>query len=236
MNMAKQDKQSKRFWKIMPKDSTRNGHQYVTGLNIDPQAKPLSEVGSCAPGAFYFTDDAHVHKFLHYGGYAREVTLPEGEPFKQDKEGDKWKAHRIILGPLITLRGLLKEVPFPEIYNDSLYLLNCNLKGVTLPKKIIGHLYLLNCNLNGVTFTEEVDGYLEFVKCDLRCVTLPKKINACNSLTDKWPEQFRGTMHLRCCDLEGVTWPNEVSGYLYFTGCNFRGVKIPERFKHKVIK
>ncbi|AVL94818.1 hypothetical protein ma432 [Moumouvirus australiensis] len=50
---------------------------------------------------FYFTKLRYIHKFLDFGVYLQEVTLPIDNPDFQmikDPEGKKYRANMIILG------------------------------------------------------------------------------------------------------------------------------------------
>jgi len=86
------------YFKITNSKENHYGFQYHDGLNIlkdefndDPEA-------SCVPGGFYFTDAEHILEFLDYGIYLREITLPIDDPdFKIVKDGNKWRANKIIL-------------------------------------------------------------------------------------------------------------------------------------------
>ena len=105
-------KMNQKYFKAIPKDRTCKGYAYTVGLNEDPQGKPLEEVGSCSPGAFYFCDAENILNFIMgYGGYAMTVEIPKGELIKKDEEGDKWKARRIIAGPTLTPDELVTLLP-----------------------------------------------------------------------------------------------------------------------------
>lgn len=99
--LAKLEKQkefsSKKFFKITNEQENHYGFQYKDGLNI--LDKPFEKIGSCVPGGLYFTDAKHIFDFLEYGVYLREVFLPfEDDDFEYVKDGDKWRANKIILG------------------------------------------------------------------------------------------------------------------------------------------
>lgn len=89
---------NKMYFKITNKDENHNGFQYRTGLNILKGS--FAQVGSCVPGGLYFTDINHILKFLSYGVYLREVSLPiDDNGFKMvADDDDKWRANKIILG------------------------------------------------------------------------------------------------------------------------------------------
>ena len=84
------------YYKITNKEECHNGYQYVDGLNIlDKMFEPN---GSCVVGGLYFTTIEHIFKFLDYGCYLREITLPKDCQWVQDPAGDKFRADKIILG------------------------------------------------------------------------------------------------------------------------------------------
>ncbi|XWV26720.1 ankyrin repeat protein [Tupanvirus soda lake] len=90
---------SKLFFKITNANENHHGYQYHDGLNV--LDKPFQESGSCVPGGLYFTDVENIFKFLNYGIYLRKIELPLDDPdfrMVQDKDGDKWRANKIILG------------------------------------------------------------------------------------------------------------------------------------------
>src|SRR5579875_3340782 len=95
------------YFKITNEEEIHHGFQYVDGLNI--LTEEFQEEGSCVQGGFYFTDIKNILKFLDYGIYLREVTLPTDDPdFKMvlDPQGDKWRANKIILGKRYLLSDL----------------------------------------------------------------------------------------------------------------------------------
>lgn len=74
-----------------------HGFQYVDGLNV--LTDKFSYNGSCVPGGLYFTDTKNILNFLTYGIYLREIKLPhDDKDFKIVKDGNKWRANKIILG------------------------------------------------------------------------------------------------------------------------------------------
>ena len=83
------------YYKILNKDLCHNGFQYKLGLNED--ILPFNPSGSCRSGGLYFTDLDNVVKFLSYGCYIAEVSLPDGEEIYKDPEGNKYKARRITI-------------------------------------------------------------------------------------------------------------------------------------------
>ena len=92
------------YLKILNSAENHNDLQYVEGLNIDPI--PFQPKGSCVAGGIYFTSAENITKFLDYGIWVREVTIPEGSQMVKDPQGDKWRADKVILGP----RKSLSEV------------------------------------------------------------------------------------------------------------------------------
>ena len=82
------------YYKITNKEECHHDYQYVDGLNV--LDKPFEATGSCVEGGLYFTTIEHIFKFLHYGCYLREITLPQDCQWVQD--GNKFRADKIILG------------------------------------------------------------------------------------------------------------------------------------------
>lgn len=58
------------------------------------------QIGSSLPGGLYFTDVKYIFKFLGFGNYLREVTLPTMDnDFKYVAEGkNMWRANKLIFG------------------------------------------------------------------------------------------------------------------------------------------
>ena len=92
-----EDLSQKKFFKITNGEENHHNFQYTNGLNI--LKEPFAETGSCVPGGLYFTDIDNIFEFLNYGIYLREITLPINDSdFKIVKDGNKWRANKIILG------------------------------------------------------------------------------------------------------------------------------------------
>jgi len=85
-----------KYYKILNEEEKHYGMQYKDGLNVD--VLPFNPSGSCKPGGIYFTDVENIFEFCDYGPWIREVTLPDGEEIYKDPDGNKYKAHRVILG------------------------------------------------------------------------------------------------------------------------------------------
>jgi len=86
-----------KFYKYTNQDEIHYGLKYHTGLNID--ILPFNPTGDCEPRGIYFARE-DILAFIDYPGWIREVRLPKGEPiYKNPGNLQKWKAHRVILGP-----------------------------------------------------------------------------------------------------------------------------------------
>ena len=81
------------YYKITNSTENHNGYQYKDGLNI--LQEPFAETGSCCPGGFYFTDIDHILKFLSYGIYLREITLPINDSDFKMVRDDRTNGERI---------------------------------------------------------------------------------------------------------------------------------------------
>uniref|UniRef100_A0A6G6ACT1 Ankyrin repeat-containing protein n=1 Tax=Borely moumouvirus TaxID=2712067 RepID=A0A6G6ACT1_9VIRU len=98
---------SQLYFKITNEKECHNGFQYVDGLNILQGEFNNNPKASCVPGRLYFSDSENICKFLNYGVYLREVTLPtDNSDFQmlKDPEGNKYGACMIILGDKHDLR------------------------------------------------------------------------------------------------------------------------------------
>uniref|UniRef100_A0A6G6ADN1 Ankyrin repeat-containing protein n=1 Tax=Borely moumouvirus TaxID=2712067 RepID=A0A6G6ADN1_9VIRU len=100
---------SKLYFKITNKLERHHGFQYVDGLNILQEEFNNNPKKSCVSGRLYFSDSKNICKYLDYGIYLREVTLPtDNTDFQmiKDPEGDKYGANMIILGKKHDLRDI----------------------------------------------------------------------------------------------------------------------------------
>jgi hypothetical protein len=84
------------YLKITDLEENHHGLQYHDGLVED--IIPFIREGSCVPGGIYFTVPEHICKFLGFGIWIREVTIPEDAEMVKDPQGDKWRANKVILG------------------------------------------------------------------------------------------------------------------------------------------
>jgi hypothetical protein len=90
------------YLKITNAEENHHGLQYVDGLNIDPV--PFAREGSCCAGGIYFTTPEYICDFISMGIYVREVTVPEDAEIVRD--GDKWRASKVILSQRKDLRDV----------------------------------------------------------------------------------------------------------------------------------
>jgi hypothetical protein len=90
------------YLKITNEAENHNGLQYHDGLVED--ILPFEPEGSCVAGGIYFTTPEYICKFLEYGVWVREVTVPEDAQIVQDPEGDKWRADKVVLSSRRDLR------------------------------------------------------------------------------------------------------------------------------------
>ena len=101
-----------KFYKYTNPEEVHHGLKYHTGLNID--ILPFNPSGNCTPGGIYFARE-DILAFVDYPGWIREVRLPKGETiYKNPCKPEKWKAHRVILGPrrpvnAKTIKALIAE-------------------------------------------------------------------------------------------------------------------------------
>lgn len=108
--MAAKKAVEKQYYKVInPKG--HHGFMYKLGLNVDPNPRPLKEVGSCSQGALYFTDKENLPGFRGYGTMIGWIT-PKS-PAKLDQQGDKWKAHSIEVTKMLPIKDAL-----PLIYTN----------------------------------------------------------------------------------------------------------------------
>ena len=85
------------YLKFTNATETHNGFRFKTGLNIDTNTFNPDPKHECGPFGLYFTDVNHGMNWIDYGMvYVREVTIPKGE--SKVTLGNKYRAHRIILG------------------------------------------------------------------------------------------------------------------------------------------
>jgi hypothetical protein len=116
-----------KLYKILSSTEKHHGLQYSTGLNIDPIPFNDNPEASCCPGGIYFAEVQQIFKFLDYGPYIREVTLPDNAKVVKDPQGDKYRASQVILGnreswadPEVFKRLLLEGADVHANYDEAL--------------------------------------------------------------------------------------------------------------------
>lgn len=85
------------MYKITNSNENHNGFQFKDGLNELDQKFNDNSDDSCCGGGFYITDIDHIIKFLDFGCFMREVTLPKDTNMVMDPDGDKWRIDKMIL-------------------------------------------------------------------------------------------------------------------------------------------
>ena len=90
---------NKTYYKITNAEENHHGFQYKDGLNVLIEKFNENPEDHCCAGGLYFTDAKNIFKFMEYGIYLREITLPVENPdFKMVREKNKYRANMIILG------------------------------------------------------------------------------------------------------------------------------------------
>lgn len=97
-----------KFYKVTNKEEIHYGFKYHNGLNVLTEPFNDDPNISCSSGGLYFTSAENIRKFFSFGTNIREVFLPdpnEHPDFKmvKDKNEDKWRANKIILGKKYSL-------------------------------------------------------------------------------------------------------------------------------------
>ena len=115
---------SKTYYKVTNENEIHHGYQYKDGLNVLKEKFNDDPWASCVPGGFYFTDYEKLPKFLDYGIWIREITIPEDARVIKDTDGNKWRTDKIILGKKYHINNDFDKWFDPEKFNweDSLYL------------------------------------------------------------------------------------------------------------------
>ena len=90
---------NKTYYKITNAEENHHGFQYKDGLNILIEKFNDNPEEHCCAGGLYFTNAKNIFKFLDYGIYLREITLPvDNLDFKMVIDENKYRANMIILG------------------------------------------------------------------------------------------------------------------------------------------
>ncbi|BCS82725.1 ankyrin repeat protein [Cotonvirus japonicus] len=95
------------FFKITNAEECHKGFQYKTGFNR--LNTPFNYNGSCESGGLYFSNSKNICKYLDWGIYLRQITLPKNDPdFKiiPDNFGDKFGANILIFGDKYDLKNV----------------------------------------------------------------------------------------------------------------------------------
>ena len=83
------------YFKILREDLTHHGYTYHEGLNEYPN--PFGSTPDCKNGLF-FADEKEILEFCNYGTKIADITVPDEDAIVLVIS--KYKAHRIILGPV----------------------------------------------------------------------------------------------------------------------------------------
>ena len=129
------------LFKITYSNETHHGFEYRDGENVDTLQFNDDVNVTCGPGGLYFTDitslfwfayDMGKHNLSGHNLNIRRVTLDDGEPVVKVYDGrqyTKYRAHKIHLGPKVTLydmatiNNLLSICPKLLEDNNTLFIL-----------------------------------------------------------------------------------------------------------------
>ena len=180
------------YFKITNAEENHNGFQYVDGLNILIDEFNNDPNQSCCKGGFYFTDAINIFKFLDYGVYLREITLPTDDPdflMIKDKDGDKWRTNMIIFGKRYDLFNVdtfkyLIECSADVHVNDDSALRYCARKGqVDVIKFLIENGANVHACNDYVLRLSAKNGHLDVVKFIVECGA---NVHAENDFALRW--------------------------------------------------
>jgi predicted small metal-binding protein len=156
------------YLKILKGKENHNGLQYHTGLVKD--ILPFEPEGSCVSGGIYFTTPKHICKFLGYGVWVREVTIPNRARMVQDPEGDKWRANKVVLGTrkhlgkVDTWKWLIKNGTDIHADCDFPLRLTANNGHLEVVKYLVKHGANIHANDDDALRNAAANGHLEVVK------------------------------------------------------------------------
>lgn len=96
------------YYKLLNDDLVHYGFKYVEGLNVD--TFKFNPNDSCKPGGLYYTDFEHIGSWASEGRTKiAQVTLPPDAHVYNEPCKTKWKADRLVLGPIRPLKDFLAE-------------------------------------------------------------------------------------------------------------------------------
>ncbi len=144
-----------KYYKILNERLNHNGFQYKLGLNIDHM--PFIPRGSCEAGGLYFTTKEYLYKFLHYGCYIADVSIPEDAKVYKDPGGDKWKADKII----IERYTLIEEHEFCDDKYFAICVVNIFKNYSTFIKRIKSYDFYLNAIRHDWTLLKDIEDQTE---------------------------------------------------------------------------
>ena len=90
------------YLKITNSNETHHGLKFKRGLIEDPLK--WNNDANCEPGGIYFTTPKYICKFLEYGIWLREVTIPDDAKISHGYK--KSKANKLIFGKRRDLRKI----------------------------------------------------------------------------------------------------------------------------------
>ncbi len=101
------------FLKVLNKDLKHHGFQYKEGLNVD--TVPFNPSGDCESGGLYYATTEHIFKFLSFGYFIADVTIPQDAKVYETK--GKFKADRIILSNIRRVEVYINSLPYESQLN-----------------------------------------------------------------------------------------------------------------------
>jgi len=93
------------YYKVVDTENGNHGFFYKLGMNIDPKAVQLRFVGSCEPGALYFTKVESLASWVNYGNAIAWIT-PVSK-VKKDSGENKYKAHKVRVTKILPFKKAL---------------------------------------------------------------------------------------------------------------------------------
>lgn len=162
------------FYKVIDTKNGNYGLKYKLGLNVDPIARNLATIPSCAMGAIYFTTAKNIGDFAGRGDSIAWIT-PVGN-FQQD--GAKYRASKIKITKILPSKKAVFQIQglSPEDYESF---------GVELSTKQVLSSRVFT-NVQKIEHLYDTDRYSQIFSLALKSSKDPEVISLLKDLAVEW--------------------------------------------------
>jgi hypothetical protein len=138
-----QEIRNKTYYKYVNKNMTRRNYKYQMGINL--LDKPFDEIGDCAIGGLYISNEKNLKHFTGYGSILCRITIPENAKMVLNpNKNTAIKKYRVDKLEIIETYDMSNR---SELYSKFPFLKN--LEGANLSCAYLYKAILIETNLTG---------------------------------------------------------------------------------------